>query len=60
MTIVGLSEAQVETLLRRCRNRLRMWRALRVLEAWSRSCWPGLSLVLLAIAVARAFAQPLG
>jgi hypothetical protein len=60
MAIVGLSEAQVEVLLRRCRNRLRMWRALRLIEAWSRTCWPGLALVLLAIAIARVFAQPLG
>lgn len=60
MTVVGLSEAQVEVLLRRCRGRLRAWRALRVIEAWSRTCWPGLALLLLAIAVARAFAQPLG
>jgi hypothetical protein len=60
MAVVGLSEAQVEVLLRRCQNRLRVWRALRLIEAWSRTCWPGLALVLLAIAVARAFAQPLG
>jgi hypothetical protein len=60
MTVVGLSEAQVEVLLRRCRGRLRMWRALRVIEAWSRTCWPGLALLLLAVAAARAFAQPLG
>jgi hypothetical protein len=55
-----LAPAQVERLLRRCERRRWLWELVRLCEAWGRAAWPGLVLVLVALAVARASGWPLG
>ena len=49
-----LAPAQVEGLLRRCERRRRLWELARLCEAWGQAAWPGLVLVLIALAIARA------
>lgn len=49
-----LSRTQVEGLLRRCERQRRRWELFRLVERWAQAAWPGLLLVLLALAIARA------
>jgi hypothetical protein len=49
-----LSRAQIEGLLRRCERQRRLWALSRLCERWAAAAWPGLSLLLLALAIARA------
>ena len=51
---MALSRAQIEGLLRRCERQRRLWTLSRLCERWAVAAWPGLLLVLLALAVARA------
>jgi hypothetical protein len=51
---MALSRAQIEGLLRRCERQRRLWELSRLCERWAQLAWPGLSLVLLALAITRA------